>query len=145
MLFGISYRFQQLSQTQRQVTHVLLTRPPLEGKSKSEIVQALKLQWAFSYDLHVLGMPPAFILSQDQTLKNIFQFVLFVFLATQIILTFCSVFKDHFNLFFCKGFLHSFVKCVLNIPHTDTYVNNFFEIFSFFLFFFQKNVFLTIL
>ena len=24
---------------------------------------------AFSFDLHVLGLPPAFVLSQDQTLK----------------------------------------------------------------------------
>ena len=38
-----------------QVTHALLTRPPLSPKR--------------SLDLHVLGTPPAFILSQDQTLK----------------------------------------------------------------------------
>ena len=38
-----------------QVTHALLTRPPLSPKK--------------SLDLHVLGTPPAFILSQDQTLK----------------------------------------------------------------------------
>ena len=37
-----------------QVTHALLTRPPLTPKG--------------SLDLHVLGTPPAFILSQDQTL-----------------------------------------------------------------------------
>ena len=49
---------------------MLLTRPPLDGESKSEIVQALNLQWAISFDLHVLGMPPAFILSQDQTLQK---------------------------------------------------------------------------
>ena len=36
-------------------SHALLTRPPLEPKS--------------SLDLHVLGLPPAFVLSQDQTLK----------------------------------------------------------------------------
>ena len=39
----------------RQVTHVLLTRPPLGINT--------------SLDLHVLGTPPAFVLSQDQTLK----------------------------------------------------------------------------
>ena len=49
---------------------MLLTLAPLGGKSKSEIVQALNLQWATSFDLHVLGMPPAFILSQDQTLNK---------------------------------------------------------------------------
>ena len=73
---------------------MLLTRPPLDGKSKSEIVQALNLQWAISFDLHVLGMPPAFILSQDQTLINKIYFKFF--LATQI-LTFYLVFKDRFT------------------------------------------------
>ena len=34
---------------------MLLTRPPLDPKSP--------------FDLHVLGTPPAFILSQDQTLQ----------------------------------------------------------------------------
>ena len=36
-------------------SHVLLSRAALDPK--------------ISFDLHVLGMPPAFILSQDQTLK----------------------------------------------------------------------------
>lgn len=36
-------------------SHALLTRPPLTPKG--------------SLDLHVLGLPPAFVLSQDQTLK----------------------------------------------------------------------------
>ena len=36
-------------------SHALLTRPPLVPKDP--------------FDLHVLGLPPAFILSQDQTLK----------------------------------------------------------------------------
>ena len=45
----------------RQVTHALLTRPPLSHPS------VRKLQGA-SLDLHVLSTPPAFILSQDQTL-----------------------------------------------------------------------------
>ena len=38
---------------------MLLTRPPLTPKG--------------SFDLHVLGMPPAFVLSQDQTLKFVSQ------------------------------------------------------------------------
>ena len=41
----------------RQVTHVLLTRPPLDYPK------------IISLDLHVLGTPPAFVLSQDQTLN----------------------------------------------------------------------------
>jgi hypothetical protein len=39
---------------------VLLTRPPLYSQP---------LRVAFASDLHVLGTPPALILSQDQTLK----------------------------------------------------------------------------
>ena len=49
-----------LSPCIRQVTHALLTRPPLKQKSLGFIL--------FPFDLHVLGTPPAFILSQDQTL-----------------------------------------------------------------------------
>ena len=55
-LFGISLAFARVSQTVRQVTYVLLTRSPLGINT--------------SFDLHVLGTPPAFILSQDQTLKK---------------------------------------------------------------------------
>ena len=48
----------------RQVAHVLLTRPPLNPFPKE----------LHSLDLHVLGTPPAFVLSQDQTLnKMVFQ------------------------------------------------------------------------
>ena len=55
---GISVRFRTLSPSEGQVTHALLTRPPLRKKPK-----------LFSpFDLHVLGAPPAFVLSQDQTL-----------------------------------------------------------------------------
>ena len=43
-----------------QVTHALLTRPPLSFIKASSNKTPL--------DLHVLGTPPAFILSQDQTL-----------------------------------------------------------------------------
>ena len=50
----------------RQVTHALLTRPPLTFKSLGFIKSP--------FDLHVLSTPPAFILSQDQTLM--FKFIL---------------------------------------------------------------------
>ena len=61
ILRGISTCFQMLFPTSRQITHALLTRPPLvEGE------QALQ----HPFDLHVLGIPPAFVLSQDQTLKK---------------------------------------------------------------------------
>ena len=59
-LCGISSRFQLLSPSTRQVTHALLTRPPLTYISLGFNVSP--------FDLHVLGTPPAFVLSQDQTL-----------------------------------------------------------------------------
>ena len=52
---GISSPFELLSPAEGQVNYVLLTRSPL--------------CLATSFDLHVLGTPPAFILSQDQTLR----------------------------------------------------------------------------
>ena len=57
-LCGISGRFQPLSPSHRQIAHALLTRPPLTRV----------LAGTGSFDLNVLCTPPAFILSQDQTL-----------------------------------------------------------------------------
>ena len=62
MLCGISSRFQLLSPTERQVPHALLTRSPLSDPPKR----------ITPFDLHVLGTPPAFVLSQDQTLKKLY-------------------------------------------------------------------------
>ena len=62
VLCGISSRFQLLSPTERQVSHALLTRSPLSKRPKS----------LTPFDLHVLGTPPAFVLSQDQTLKKLY-------------------------------------------------------------------------
>jgi hypothetical protein len=59
MSCGISTPFEVLSPSLRQVIHVLLTRAPL---------YSLALRQTFPFDLHVLGTPPALILSQDQTL-----------------------------------------------------------------------------
>ena len=59
-LCGISNCFQLVSPCIRQVIHALLTRPPL-----TQISLGFNLS---PFDLHVLGTPPAFILSQDQTL-----------------------------------------------------------------------------
>ena len=56
----------------RQVTHALLTRPPLSHPSVRKLPGA-------SLDLHVLSTPPAFILSQHQTLNKNFVFVFAVF------------------------------------------------------------------
>ena len=57
---GISSCFQLLSQSPGQIAHVLLTRSPLIHRASS----------ASPFDLHVLSTPPAFILSQDQTLRK---------------------------------------------------------------------------
>jgi hypothetical protein len=54
----ISPPFGGLSTTRGEITYVLLTRAPLYwGRSP------------FSHDLHVLGAPLTFVLSQDQTLQ----------------------------------------------------------------------------
>ena len=58
VLCGISTSFPVLFPTERKVAHALLTRPPLEHLPK----------YLSPLDLHVLGTPPAFVLSQDQTL-----------------------------------------------------------------------------
>ena len=66
-LCGISSHFWLLSPCIRQVPHALLTRPPL-----SHIKRTRRIVLHASFDLHVLSTPPAFILSQDQTLvKNL--------------------------------------------------------------------------
>ena len=58
VLCGISTPFGRLSPTQGQITYVLLTRAPL-----------YRGLLPFSLDLHVLGAPLTFVLSQDQTLQ----------------------------------------------------------------------------
>ena len=57
---GISSPFELLSRTSGQVTNALLTHSPLRHH----------IATTSSFDLHVLGTPPAFILSQDQTLRK---------------------------------------------------------------------------
>src|SRR6187549_2410833 len=60
LISGISHRFPWLSQSQGQVAHVLLTRSPLIRPAS----------WPSPFDLHVLSTPPAFVLSQNQTLRK---------------------------------------------------------------------------
>jgi hypothetical protein len=62
VLSGIRPPFEGVSRFQGQIVHVLLTRSPLYSSNRNR---------TFSLDLHVLGTPPAFVLSQDQTLHNI--------------------------------------------------------------------------
>ena len=63
---GINPSFPGLSRSVGQVAHVLLTRSPLRH------IRGFPLQYA-SLDLHALGAPPAFVLSQDQTLQRTFK------------------------------------------------------------------------
>src|SRR3989442_10619593 len=57
---GISPSFLGLSRSSGQVAHVLLTRSRLCPRPKP----------GSSLHLHVLSTPPAFVLSQDQTLRE---------------------------------------------------------------------------
>ena len=59
---GINSSFPELSPSLGQVAYVLRTRSPL---SHPRIATLL-----FSLDLHVLSTPPAFTLSQNQTLRK---------------------------------------------------------------------------
>ena len=72
-------------------------------------------------------MPPAFILSQDQTLKKIY--FLFCFFSS-FELTFCSVFKDHFLHFFA-----SFFQKAILIYHLLFNLSTLFFVFSTFFIF----------
>ena len=103
----------------RQVAHVLLTRPPLNPFPKE----------LHSLDLHVLGTPPAFVLSQDQTLNKKFNLLLkllWVFIRLKriagfILTIFCSIFKDHLSLSPSSDFI------ILTLYHF--YVNKFLKLF----------------
>ena len=82
---GISTSFPVLFPTERKVAHALLTRPPLEYSGASSLVSPL--------DLHVLSTPPAFVLSQDQTLSFNPVYFLPVFPAkNQLIRNYCHNF-----------------------------------------------------
>ena len=64
--WGISRRFHRLSPWNGQVAHALRTLAPVAIKTSTNLRLMLPL------DLHVLSLPLAFILSQDQTLHCIF-------------------------------------------------------------------------
>ena len=67
VLCGISSRFQLLSPSYGQVAHALLTR----SATQSHLTSLRRVpSMLASFDLHVLSTPPAFVLSQDQTLNK---------------------------------------------------------------------------
>ena len=144
MLCGISSRFQLLSPSERQVAHALLTRPPLSQSRLRRISVC-----SASFDLHVLGTPPAFILSQDQTLNILYLNGTFVPIksieAFQLSKeSFClfRLFKEPFSgAYLHKLFLHCsifkvhslapFRDSLISLTQMSHFVNNFFQIFSF--------------
>ena len=93
--FGISSPFGLLSPSLRQVVYALLTRLPLASFQHSVLNVLVKhfikvklrlrrndarsyfIKYSVlkicSFDLHVLSTPPAFVLSQDQTLHKIYE------------------------------------------------------------------------
>jgi hypothetical protein len=101
--WGISSSFPELSPTSGQVTNALLTRSPLGNPFRP---YEYKLQGS-SFDLHVLGTPPTFILSQDQTLRkrHIFQCVTFLDLLRIVGVQFFTTIQ----LSMCCGKLLSFL------------------------------------
>ena len=126
----------------RQVTHALLTRPPLSHSSVRKLHSA-------SFDLHVLSTPPAFILSQDQTLilKCLFPgFSKPAGLKRKSILYLVFVLLNLFLESFRVGHvvqLSRFFRVALGdsfpiISHCFLFVNNFFQ---FFLYFFKTRLF----
>lgn len=60
MLCDINPNFSGLSRSKRQIVYALRTRAPVSRKAS----------FSLPLDLHVLGLPLAFILSQDQTLHR---------------------------------------------------------------------------
>ena len=136
-LSGLSCRFQPLSRWSGQVPYVLLTRSPL-SLSKASFQSA-------PFDLHVLGMPPAFILSQDQTLHlnrlfSSFLTLRFSSLASFLFLSglasffffeltfLCLVFKDRA----CSP--QALVYIITHLLHCQHFLSLFFTFSSFFCF-----------
>ena len=113
-LCGISTCFQVLSPSTGQVAHALLTRPPLARRRRGRG----PCRTPRPFDLHVLGTPPAFILSQDQTLM----FISFLQPGMLLASSFpCSV-RSHPScsllqaLLFLVLVLSEFPSCLFRLP-----------------------------
>ena len=107
----------------RQVAHVLLTRPPLASLPKE----------IHSLDLHVLGTPPAFVLSQDQTLTKKFNHLLkllwvFVLRLSKELLVYFNYILFNFQ----RPFTLSPSSDFFILSSSKLFVNTFFENFFYF-------------
>ena len=139
---GISKSFDLLSLSWGLVICVLLTRSPLTHTPKG----------TRPFDLHVLSTPPAFVLSQDQTLRwkfdltltfdswlfhwldiisSIQKSFLTALILSQLVRTSgiqCSVFKVPLTWALrCRGAAQRI--SLHKIPHLSTFVNTFFYFF----------------
>ena len=160
---GISTPFGVLFPTARQVTHALLTRPPLRHSILSTVeaqrfhssqTLASHLDCSVNrvspFDLHVLGAPPAFVLSQDQTLEKLYLNTLsgvkIIFQAkSQLVSKKLKSTSQFLEKSMYKG-LCTFFSMLFNfqgpfpltewnfiLAHTKSFVNNFFHLCLLFL------------
>ena len=105
----------------RQVAHVLLTRPPLASLPKE----------IHSLDLHVLGTPPAFVLSQDQTLTKKFNHLLkllwvFVLRLSKELLVYFNYILFNFQRPFTLSHRSDFLILSLRNFSVNTFFSTFF-------------------
>ena len=113
----------------RQVAHVLLTRPPLASLPKE----------IHSLDLHVLGTPPAFVLSQDQTLTKKFNhllkllWVLFLRLLKELLVYFNYILFN-FQRSFIVSPRSDFFILSFSFFRVNTFLNLFFQVLNLFPF-----------
>ena len=138
VLCGISTPFGVLFPCLGKVAHALLTRPPLKQLIASYSLSPL--------DLHVLGTPPAFVLSQDQTLSfnplflnrvSSTKFHSFGITVLFALLLFCIVFKVRTDLAssFSAARATSFVSILLFLPARQGVLGRFLRFFCFFFIF----------
>ena len=137
VLCGISTPFGVLFPCLGKVAHALLTRPPLKQLIASYSLSPL--------DLHVLGTPPAFVLSQDQTLSfnplflnqvSPTKFHSFGITVLFALLLFCIVFKVRTSLAsaFSVARATSFVSILLFRPPVKRFFEGFCGFFASFSF-----------
>ena len=90
LLWEIRRRFHRLCPRYGQVAHALRTLPPVAVRDIATSTLPL--------DLHVLSLPLAFILSQDQTLLCIF------FYFSKLVPTLCNFQRNQRSRFICSRY-----------------------------------------
>ena len=116
-------------------SYALLTRPPLCPKT--------------SFDLHVLSIPPAFILSQDQTLHfGSFFLALATVFTTTVKLFFsdagCLLFSGFQTIIFSRfGALFGVASLGFAVRHLFN-ISNLFGFVNYFFYLFEKKFFISL-